>query len=238
MTKLDYDKVHQTWGDMLDYSPAPVHRRRLILKLLEKIQFETLLDIGCGNGRLLHEIKKRFKVALAGADISESVIEQNINKDASCRFFAFNVAEAKISEKFDVIVCSEVIEHIINPLNAIKNIKDMLNDNGYLILTVPSGKLFPIDAMVGHYRHYSDKEIKELLVENGFAVDKSYNWGFPFHSIYKYVINITPNYMNKEFAGSEYGFFKKNISKLINVLFYFNIRGFGMQLFVVARKVA
>ena len=77
-SKQFYDKAWQSWGDMIKYSPAPRHRRRMIIKLLDQVSFETILDVGCGSGVMLNLLQKKYDVKISGIDISENITgEQN-----------------------------------------------------------------------------------------------------------------------------------------------------------------
>lgn len=45
----EYDKLWSSCDDFIKYNPGARHRRRHILSLLKTIQFQTVLDVGCGN---------------------------------------------------------------------------------------------------------------------------------------------------------------------------------------------
>ncbi|MBI4640169.1 MAG: class I SAM-dependent methyltransferase, partial [Candidatus Tectomicrobia bacterium] len=63
---------------MIEYSPAPRHRRRIIRRILQTLRFDSLIDVGCGSGALLKELSlDNQDRKLAGIDISPYVIEQN-----------------------------------------------------------------------------------------------------------------------------------------------------------------
>src|SRR5207248_751285 len=54
----DYDRGWTQWSDMIRYSPAPFHRRRLILALAGEIDFDSVLDVGCGDAELLLALRQ------------------------------------------------------------------------------------------------------------------------------------------------------------------------------------
>lgn len=109
------------------------------IQSLKKLDL-NILDVGCGNGNISRFLgSKGFKVL--GIDISESSIMKarylNGFENVSFRHLA---AEELIGiEKFDVVVCSEVIEHLDNPQLVVDQLRKLLNPGGLLIVTVPNG---------------------------------------------------------------------------------------------------
>jgi SAM-dependent methyltransferase len=232
--KIDYDISWQSWSEMIDFSPAPKHRRRIILGLMNSLAPKNVLDIGCGNGRLLDEINKKMKIPVCGIDLSHSVIERNKRIYPNYEFHHLDIQTDYLDKKYDIVICSEVLEHLENVEQAIINISKMVNR--YLILTLPKGKIFPIDKKVGHEKHFSKSEIFHLLEKNGFKIIKYFEWGFPFHTIYKYLINVFPNLTLPEFAEKKYGFLKKLFSTGLYYLFFLNFYNFGLQIVVCAER--
>jgi len=229
---INYDKGWGAWGDMIDFSPAPFHRRRLILKTAASLEFKSVLDVGCGNGTLLSELEKRSLLLLVGIDLSEYVIKENDKRHSRFRFHALDVSEKALEDKFDLVICSEVLEHIDNLAAALANLRRMCRR--YLIITVPTGKVFPIDQKMGHVRHFSAAEVRDFLKPHGLRVLLLKKWGFPFHTIYKHLINLRPDACLDHFADAKYGRFQIFISRVLRILFYLNIGRGGLQILCLA----
>jgi SAM-dependent methyltransferase len=217
---------------MIDLSPAPFHRRRLILEITEHLQFASVLDVGCGNGALLAEFQKSSVSCLAGIDLSEFIIEENRKRFPHFRFSAVDISKDVLKERFDLVVCSEVLEHIDDFAAALGNLRAMCNR--YLLITVPSGRVFPIDRKMGHVRHFSPENIMVSLENCGLKTLLLKSWGFPFHTTYKYLINFRPDSFLERFAETEYGKFETFIAKLLRLLFYLNLQTVGLQIFCLA----
>ena len=119
---------------------------------------------------------------------------------------------------------------------AIRNLC-LLSDN-YLLLTVPMGRIFESDKKIGHLRHYSLERLEAELQKNGFEIIIWKQWGFPFHSLYKVLINcITPEILHQKYTLAKYGFTQKLVSSLIYGIFFINDLFLGgCNLFVLAKK--
>jgi SAM-dependent methyltransferase len=223
---------------MIRYSPAPFHRRRLILDLAKDLSFASVLDVGCGNGEVLLEFQRRHPGAsLVGADVSALVVAENRARMPGMRFEQLDLGAGALEMKSDLVVCTEVVEHVEDWETALRNLRAMCS--GHLILTVPTGRVFPIDRMVGHIRHFTAESLAQGLARAGFSCDLVWQWGFPFHTLYKSLINVAPDRTMDSFAGQEYGPLQKIVAAVIGSAFYLNLKHtpFGRQLVIRARAV-
>jgi SAM-dependent methyltransferase len=241
---VDYDKGWTEWGDMIKFSPAPFHRRRLIVALAREVAAAgapaSVLDVGCGNGEVLRALAQAFPGArLCGADLSEHVIEENRRRFPHARFAALDLGAAALPETFDLVVCSEVVEHVRDWEAALANLRAMCAAGRHLVVTVPAGKVFPIDRMMGHVRHFTPDELVAGLARAGFASERVWRWGFPFHTLYKTLINVSPEATMGGFGQARYGWKEKAVAGALTAAFYLNLRQsrFGRQLVVRARAV-
>lgn len=100
-----------------------------------------VLDVGCGNGIIsLHLGSYGFNVT--GIDVSPNAIEKAkaANSYSNVTFRVQSAEELQASgELFDVIICSEVLEHLMSPSDLLKVLYHSLKDRGILIVTVPNG---------------------------------------------------------------------------------------------------
>ncbi|MFA5356661.1 MAG: class I SAM-dependent methyltransferase [Candidatus Omnitrophota bacterium] len=236
MSHLCNDIAYE-WSDAHRYSPAPRHRRRIIYNIIGKLEFDSCLDAGCAQPYLLSGFIGRGK-RVSGCDISGRVIDKNRNDFPGANFEIVDISRSVYpgNKKFDLVISSEVLEHIADWQGAIRNLA--LMSGRYLLITVPSGKIYNIDRLVGHLRHYQAGELKEELEKNGFTVIYHKRWGAPFHSLYKYLINAAGYKKTYErFALRPYGPLKRLFSDILYVIFYFNdIFCRGSQLFMLAER--
>jgi hypothetical protein len=235
--KIELKNIAYAWQDVHRFSPAPRHRRRIILGILKKIEFNSCLDTGCAQPYLLEAISKR-NIQVFGCDISDRVIQANKKNFPAAQFEDVDISKEVYPQgkKFDLVISSEVIEHIKDWQQAIKNLTKM--SDRYLLITVPSGKVHNIDKIIGHFRHYNYEDLKNEIENNSFHIIFYKSWGIPFHTVYKYLIN-TFGYKKiyKKFAYKKYGIIEKIISSFLYFLFYFNdMFNSGLQLFILAEK--
>jgi len=129
---------------------------RFILSLLEKIEFDSLLDVGCGEGRFLCEAAKRFPdKELSGVDFSGRAVEYAGLLNPKVKFTCGDIADpAILSQRFDVITLIETLEHVppAGIPDFVKGLRHYLNDDGALIVSVPSQNL---TLNRKHYQHFN-----------------------------------------------------------------------------------
>ncbi len=135
------------------------------------------IDVGCGTGHFLHELKKRHpEINIVGTDFSEESISVSKQINETGEFFLmdiFNIPSEQLG-KYDYVICSEVLEHLLYPEKALQNIIKLANENAAIILTVPNGR---IDTYGGHINFWSPESWKVFVESN---IDE--NWEKTFHS--------------------------------------------------------
>src|SRR5690606_25721837 len=139
-----YVRIWAQMSDFIRYNPGARHRRRHVFELLAKCRFQSVLDVGCGNAELLRLVDARWPGRqLSGADLSPAVVEANQRALPTMRFFAANIESDALPTGFDMVVCSEVIEHLDDPAAAIKRLAAAVAPGGHLVITCPTGKVWP-----------------------------------------------------------------------------------------------
>lgn len=158
------------------------HIRELKKVLSRMKENSKILDIGCGVGTLAFYLaSKGFSVT--GIDVSSRAIQiAKIYLDKSglkkVKFSEGDVQKVKLNTKYDLIVCTEVIEHLENDDKMLETIFSLLNHNGKLLLSTPSlnaplfkiGLLRNFDREVGHLRRYKMEDLIHKLQHHGFRI--------------------------------------------------------------------
>jgi 2-polyprenyl-3-methyl-5-hydroxy-6-metoxy-1,4-benzoquinol methylase len=179
-----------------------VHNNRLdnivnvFLKL--KIKNASVLDAGCGEGHLLERLQKAEKDnKYYGIDIIPLAINQAKERCPFANIEIGDIYEVKYpNEFFDIIICTEVLEHIFNFKSALKELKRTLKPNGVLIISFPNEILWTISRFFlgrrpikvpDHVNSFSPNIIKQTLNMKAVA-EKGLPFGMPFSTSLGYLI--------------------------------------------------
>jgi SAM-dependent methyltransferase len=147
---------------------------RFILSRLEALEFESLLDVGCGEGRFLSEVSKRFPgKKLAGADTSARALEYARLLNPRVEFTCGDVTDPDLfAERFDVVTLIETLEHIPpgEVSDFVAGLRRRLKSDGALIVSVPSENL---RLNRKHYQHFNLESLRSALGPH-FTVTRHY----------------------------------------------------------------
>lgn len=144
---------------------------------------KDVLDLGCGTGTMCFYAASKDKKVL-GIDISKNAItlaklnSKKFELSKKIRFINGDISKLNIKEKFDLIICTEVLEHVKNESEVLHKIHKLLKPSGIIISSSPSvnapllklGLLSTFDKEVGHLRRYSGEKYKLLFEKNGYHV--------------------------------------------------------------------
>ncbi|WP_259252194.1 class I SAM-dependent methyltransferase [Salinibacter ruber] len=136
---------------------------QVVFDQLESIDFDSLIDVGCGDGRFLHEMSDRYPgKEILGVDYSRRAIDLAEVMSPSVEFRCQNILDDGIDERFDVAVLIEVFEHIPpDDLDAFVDATARLLDSGStLIATIPHTNKWVSDK---HYQHFNQSKLQDLL---------------------------------------------------------------------------
>ncbi len=239
-----YQGFWEETPDFIRYNPGARHRRRMILRLLGAEPFDSMLDVGCGNGELLALVGQamvgdgRGAPALAGADLSPDQVERNRKRMPGAEFFALDVQVAPLPRTFDVVVCSEVVEHLDDARTAVANLAQMVKPGGRLLITCPSGTMYATERHFGHVRHPTAHDLAAWAEAVGLRVETLWNWGWPTYQLLKWATNVNAEWALENFANGAYSRSAKAISTSLYWLNYLNRRDDrrGCQLVGVFRR--
>jgi hypothetical protein len=140
-------------------------------------------------------------------------------------------------------ICSEVLEHVDDPVSFLKRSREYLAADGRLIVTVPGGPISAFDRHIGHRRHFDRNEISSVLEQAGYAVQRTYRAGFPFFNLYRLLVSARGARLAGDLEARGRGtpsVLAGFMMKVFRVLFHANLLDspFGWQMVAAARKLS
>jgi SAM-dependent methyltransferase len=138
-------------------------------------------------------------------------------------------------------VCSELLEHLDEPAPALCRIAAALRPGGTIVVTVPSGKVFPTERAVGHVEHPEPEALRAWCTLADLEPVELRQWGWPGYLMLKRAANVNPERAMAAFGSGSYSWPKRTA----NDLAYFAVglgslrnHARGPQTILVARRRA
>ena len=203
---------------------------------------------------LTSNLESRPKILNAGAATGATSVMLkkfgdvlSLEYDKDCSEFLSEILNEKVlnesmthlpleNQSMDLVCAFDVIEHIEDHEEAVRESNRVLKDNGHIFLTVPAFNILwsKHDEINHHFRRYRMKELKKVLENNGFAVEYSSYFNFflfPPILLIRLLSKILPSKKSNESTGSD---FEKFNSGLLNRILYYL---FLSESFFLKRKI-
>ena len=153
-------------------------RKDYILYFINKCLNKKLsfIEIGSGTSYIAKALSDDgYNISIG--DIYSNGFKFALKSNIS-NLYQFDLYKAPFEKQFDVICMFDVLEHLDDEVKALKNIHKMLNNNGFIVLTVPAHKWLwsNYDVIANHKRRYTTKDLVNLLTNNDFKVTMSKNF--------------------------------------------------------------
>jgi trans-aconitate methyltransferase len=246
----DWEAHWDRFGDSNAQNPAQEFRRHVIFSLLGELGRDAqLVDIGCGQGNLLRELRARYpEVSLVGIDQSASGLAAAQRMVPTARLVQSDLlGDAAIPQDLhgwaSHATCSEVLEHVDDPALLLTNARRALAPACQLIVTVPGGPRSAYDRHIGHRRHFDLDSLRDVLVRGGYEPTTIRRAGFPAFNFYKLLVIARGKRLIADAqapADTSQSQLASHVMSAFRPLFKFTLRDFplGWQLVATARPVA
>ena len=147
---------------------------------LPELKPSLVADLGCGGGRNVGELLKRYpKAKVMGVDYSDISVAKSKKENEKeiqsgrCRIMQGDVSDLLLgSDKYDLATAFETIYFWPGPVKSFKEVYRILHNGGYFMITNETDGYNDKDRkweeMIDHMKIYSEDEICDHLKEAGF----------------------------------------------------------------------
>ncbi len=156
-------------------------RRWMASELWDLATDAPIIEVGCGDASFTRDLAQ-YSTSVTAIDISASQIAENSRALPRIKFVQHDVAEPFPfpDDAFEVVWCSEVLEHLFNPVFAVEEMHRVLRPGGRLLVTVPYHGRFK-DILIAlfkwdehfsptnpHIRFYTRRTLGRMVANAGF----------------------------------------------------------------------
>lgn len=192
------------------------HQLDLYQHIVGELRPKTILDVGCAQGTL----------ALLLAEAGYSVVANDLRPEfldyaksryekGDIQFVVGNIFEVKLEKKFDLIFANQIIEHLVYPVDFLRQLSGLLNPGGHVVVTTPNHSYFKNDLPTytgigdpaqhvdrqftadadGHFFAYTAEELTESAKAAGFTHAQPFFFETPWisgHFKVRYLHGLAP----------------------------------------------
>ncbi|MCH8008702.1 MAG: methyltransferase domain-containing protein [Chloroflexi bacterium] len=218
-------------SDFQAYGPGFLARTYLVDRALRRLRPDRLLDIGCGRGNVT-VIAARHARQVIATDVAQDAVAATTallaTHAGAQAFVADNIAgdwgDVPNDQRrpFGCVLLSEVLEHLDDDVAALETCRELLTDNGCLLITVPANPALWTrwDDLAGHRRRYTKQELVSKLETAGFRVLQITSWGFPLTGwLARRGARMRSRRLDEEHAGGEVPAALRRILPLASIAF-------------------
>jgi SAM-dependent methyltransferase len=221
------------------------HRAQCILKCLKAYNIKDILDLGGGNGYLSVFFQNNGVAPFLlepGIDGVQIAVKQGVKNVIHGTTSSIAIKNNSVSN----LGLFDVLEHIQDHEDLLKDLYQCLKPGGKLLITVPTYQFLfsEFDKDVGHFRRYRKSQLIQLLKNKGFKIVYA-SYLFSFLVLPVFILRKFYPYIRSAEAKRNYGHAKKNslVGKLLKPLLRLEVLSignisipFGTSCLIVARK--
>jgi 2-polyprenyl-3-methyl-5-hydroxy-6-metoxy-1,4-benzoquinol methylase len=170
-TRRAYERVYGDERLLNEYlAPGRVAFYTELAEIAATHSPRSVVDVGCGAGNLLRAVvEKAAPERVLGIDYAAAGVRRAKELVPSGEFRAQSLYDVRTTETFDLVLCTEVLEHLRDPESAVDLLVRLCAGSGTILITVPDGAQ---DEWEGHRNFWSETHLEDFLRPRG-SVDVS-----------------------------------------------------------------
>lgn len=172
-----YDRVYDSDRLLDEYlSPERLAFFEEVASICAPLAPRRIVDIGCGPGHLLLLLVDKMSSSperVVGIDHSDAGIRRARTLMPSATWLVDDLYTSSLSDRFDLVLCTEVLEHVHKPTAAVEVLRRMCARGGRVAITVPDGAQ---DSWEGHVNFWDEDALRAFLAPHGLvAIERIQN---------------------------------------------------------------
>jgi SAM-dependent methyltransferase len=221
------------YGKLQKKGPVHRHIQRICQKILQPLDYESVLDVGCGIGHNIPLLLNNKAIKyFSGVDISDEALNNARQDYPSFDFQCLDIEKEFLNKKHDLVFCSLVLEHVLDDENALRNLYAMTKKYLFVVSIQGDYKRYEKnEKLQGHVRNYSRGELVNKIEQVGFKIIRKIEWGFPFYSpIGRMIYNLNP-----QKGMGEFNFMARFIANVLYLVYSLNLFHRGDIIIILAK---
>lgn len=170
------DKYDRLWVQKYSLGPSRREIINALAPMLREGHKYKLLDMGCGTGQLLRELRRNFidfDIEYTGVDISSKMIDKCREQDMETQYFVSNIDDFETGqEEFDFIICSHSFPYYQDKAKAVEKFHRLLKKGGTLFLVQASANSI-YDNIAMFFVKFTTSKAQYLSIKNILSLVKS-----------------------------------------------------------------
>lgn len=199
----------------------------------------SILEVGVGQGFLLRKLSQSYPESkITAVDISIPFLRYVNSKVEDIECMVANAENLPFKDEFDLVVASDILEHVINPIDFLLSVNIALKQEGLMALRVPFednmlqySKLLGCEYKFAHLRNFSKRNLMLILNQAGFKIQRIHYDGYYFYrrrSFFKEG-GVLEKFLNSRYPN------KNDVSNIPNWLGRILMK--PLEIVVIAKKV-
>lgn len=173
-----YNRVYGSDERLAEYlTPQRLEFYKEVAERCAPLAPRRVVDVGCGTGHLLRFLVDSMQTEpelIVGIDHSPAGIRRARTSVPKGRWLVADLFRLTPEwDRFDLVLCTEVLEHVHEPARAVEVLRRLCAHGGSVAITVPDGKQ---DSWEGHVNFWDERDLRAFLAPHGLVgIDRIQN---------------------------------------------------------------